>query len=117
MIKSKLQEGKVVRLKEGDEDLDTVEYKRLLKSENLGLVRLEESIARHSKEKLLGELHFLYEDKQNSMEILVDDEKDLDIDLAQYYDTYPEMLVHRSNVLTKQQLEQQAHFQEPHHSK
>lgn len=55
-----------------------------------------------------SELHLTELPKTNKHIVFVDNEEEVrQFDAATYFNTVPEMLEHRSNLLTKEQLEQQ----------
>jgi U3 small nucleolar RNA-associated protein 11 len=114
MVHGRARDGKAELAAEGRAEVDQVEYARLLKAQNAGLVRLQEAVARKSRARLQEGLHLVWEDKPNSIEVLVDSEREVrEFDLAAYYDTYPEMLAHKSNIPTRAQLEGQSLAWEP----
>ncbi|EAS01071.1 UTP11 protein (macronuclear) [Tetrahymena thermophila SB210] len=108
MTKAKIVDGKHVEFEEEEDDFDPKEYRRLLKNQNINLIKIQKHKDMKQIEKLKSQLHDLDAPRQNTNIIFVDDKEEYEnFDLVEHYNTTEEMIQNKSNILTKQQIEQQ----------
>ncbi|KRX02490.1 hypothetical protein PPERSA_11830 [Pseudocohnilembus persalinus] len=93
-----------------DENFDVKEYKKILKTQSQNLVKLQKYKDQNKLNNLKAENQFINVggQSQNTHIIFADNQQKFDnFNLAKHYDTIPELLNNKSNILKKSQLETQ----------